>query len=205
MLHGPSGVGKNHISRLLARSMFTNGVESRFVNYYSSSRHFREVDKVEDYRRTLDHEIKSNLTVCDRQLFIFDEARRFPPKLLDSLAPFFDPGMISLLLRQRFDISGAPESKTASKSVFMFIYEGDSPVVEWAVELKEKGVKREDITIREAEERITPYVHQDKSLNDSLLIQKGLIQHHLPFLPLENHHVRQCIKDSIVVSDSQNS
>ena len=93
MLHGPSGVGKNHISRLLARSMFTNGVDSRFVNYYSSSRHFREADKVEEYRRTLDHEIKSNLTVCDNQLFIFDEARRFPPKLLDSLAPFFDPGM----------------------------------------------------------------------------------------------------------------
>ena len=98
MLHGPSGVGKNHISRLLARSMFTNGVESRFVNYYSSSRHFREADKVEEYRSTLDHEIKSNLTVCDTQLFIFDEARRFPPKLLDSLAPFFDPGTNSCVV-----------------------------------------------------------------------------------------------------------
>lgn len=87
----------------------------------------------------------------------------------------------------------------------MFIYEGDSPVVEWAVEMKQNGVKREEITIREAEERIAPYVHQDESLQGSLLIQKGLIQHHLPFLPLENHHVRNCIKDSIVVSDNQNS
>ena len=72
--------------------MFTDGAESRFVNYYTSSRHFRLAQNVEEYRATLQHEIESNLTVCDRQLFIFDEARRFPNNLLDSLAPFFDPG-----------------------------------------------------------------------------------------------------------------
>ena len=92
MLHGPTGTGKNHISRLLAQSMFTAGLDSRFINYYSSTRHFKNGEKLVEYGETLQHEIESNLTVCDRQLFIFDEARRYPPKLLDYLAQYFDQG-----------------------------------------------------------------------------------------------------------------
>jgi len=184
MLHGPTGTGKNHISRLLAESMFTAELDSRFINYYSSTRHFKETNKVHEYGTTLQHEIESNLTVCDRQLFIFDEARRYPPKLLDSLAQYFD--------------QGSPQSSKAARSVFMFIYEGDEPVVEWAIELNQAGVNREDITLRQAEERLIPYVMADKSLQESTLVRNGLIQHHLPFLPLEQLHVRQCIRDAIL-------
>merc|ERR1711970_571350 len=166
--------------------MFTAQLDSRFINYYSSTRHFKEADKVIEYGATLQHEIESNLTVCDRQLYIFDEARRYPPKLLDSLAQYFD--------------QGSPQSSKAARSVFMFIYEGDEPVVEWAIELNRGGINRDDITLRQAEERLVPYVMGDESLQESTLVRNGLIQHHLPFLPLEQAHVRRCIRDAILSS-----
>ena len=53
--------------------------------------------------------------------------------------------------------------------------------------------------VRDAEEKILPYVNNDQSLKDSLLISKALIDHHLPFLPLERNHVRRCIKNAIQV------
>ena len=54
--------------------------------------------------------------------------------------------------------------------------------------------------VRDAEEKILPYVNNDQSLKDSLLISKALIDHHLPFLPLERNHVRRCIKNAIQVN-----
>ena len=34
-------------------------------------------------------------------------------------------------------------------------------------------------------------------MHDSLLVKRGLIDYHLPLLPLERKHVRKCIADSI--------
>lgn len=82
----------------------------------------------------------------------------------------------------------------------MFIYEGDEPVVEWAIELNNQGINRNDITLRQAEERLIPHVMADESLLESTLVRNGLVQHHLPFLPLEVGHVRRCIRDAILVS-----
>ena len=41
MLHGPTGVGKNYIANILAETMFQNGKHSRYVNYITSSYHFK--------------------------------------------------------------------------------------------------------------------------------------------------------------------
>ena len=41
MLHGPTGVGKNHIANILAEAMFQKGKYSRYVNYISSNYHFQ--------------------------------------------------------------------------------------------------------------------------------------------------------------------
>ena len=59
---------------------------------------------------------------------------------------------------------------------------------------------RWETIVRDAEEKILPYVNNDQSLKDSLLISKALIDHHLPFLPLERNHVRRCIKNAIQVN-----
>jgi len=183
MLHGPTGVGKNYLANILAESMFKKGKSSRYINYFSSSYHYQDPDKLKSHKENLQTAIRTNSTICDRQLYIFDEARRFPPKLLDSLATFLDPG--------------SPHSKSLRRSIFLFLYEGDEPVVDWALEMWQKRQHREDLSLRDAEEKILPYVNNDQSLKDSLLISKALIDHHLPFLPLERNHVRRCIKNAI--------
>ena len=108
MLHGPTGVGKNYIANILAETMFQNGKHSRYVNYITSSYHFKGKiqlllpvhfslyplgeENLKAHQESLQQMIESNSTICDRQLYIFDEARRFPNKLLDSLSVFIDPG-----------------------------------------------------------------------------------------------------------------
>ena len=78
MFHGPTGTGKNHITRMLAHSMFNLGSDSRLVHYYSSGFHFQDHSKVADYINDLQSWIVGNSSLCNEQLFVFDEARRFP-------------------------------------------------------------------------------------------------------------------------------
>ena len=49
---------------------------------------FSDREKLKSHKENLQTAIRTNSTICDRQLYIFDEARRFPPKLLDSLGTF---------------------------------------------------------------------------------------------------------------------
>ena len=144
--------------------------------------------------------------------------------MLDSLAVFFDPGS-SFVSKVR-------------RSVFIFLYEGEEPVVDWALEMYEKDQERDQIGIKEAEKVIWNFILNDQEggmedskagvlswslhiyytlhinyisplLNNIIfsscfhhfqLIKKGLIQHHLPFLPLQRKHVRNCIQKSIEVN-----
>ena len=78
MFHGPTGTGKNHITRMLAQSMFTLGSDSRLVHYYSSGFHFQDPMKTAEYINDLQNWIIGNSSLCNEQLFVFDEARRFP-------------------------------------------------------------------------------------------------------------------------------
>ena len=78
MFHGPTGTGKNHITRMLAQSMFTLGSDSRLVHYYSSGFHFQDHMKTAEYINDLQNWIIGNSSLCNEQLFVFDEARRFP-------------------------------------------------------------------------------------------------------------------------------
>lgn len=184
MLHGPTGVGKNYIANILAETMFQNGKHSRYVNYITSSYHFKGEENLKAHQESLQQMIESNSTICDRQLYIFDEARRFPNKLLDSLSVFIDPG--------------SPMQEKLRKSIFLFLYEGEEPVVEWALQMWQDKINRNDLTLKDAEMKLVPFVHNDRSLRDSLLVEKGLIDHHIPFLPLERNHVRRCIKNGIL-------
>ena len=75
-------------------------------------------------------------------------------------------------------------------------------MTEWAQELYLQNKDRADISIKEAEEVITAHIVNDEesnSMENSILVKRGFINHHLPFLPLERKHVRKCILDEIKV------
>jgi hypothetical protein len=85
-----------------------------------------------------------NSTICGEHLFVFDEARRFPSGLFDGLLHFM--------------AHGSPAAKRLGRSIFVFLYEGDEPVVDWAQDLYENGEDRETISLLRAEEVLLPYI-----------------------------------------------
>ena len=111
-------------------------------------------DKLKSHKENLQTAIRTNSTICDRQLYIFDEARRFPPKLLDSLGRFSKErsilcfGIILEYPKATFLDPGSPHSKSLRRSIFLFLYEGDEPVVDWALEMWQKRQHREDLSLR---------------------------------------------------------
>ena len=190
MLHGPTGTGKNYITEMLAASMMFRQRASRdstLVHYFTSAYHFRDPSLTVEYAAELQEWIMGNSSLCNEQLYVFDEAKRFPSGLLDSLVPFFDPG--------------SPFSEKVRRSIFIFLYEGEEPVVKWAVELYQAGIDRDSLTLKDAEKVIMPFIMEEQgSMQSSQLVSKGLINYHLPFLPLERKHVRRCILDAIQVT-----
>lgn len=48
--HGPSGVGKNYVTRMITESLFVRGMNSRFVHLKLGTRHFPHADKLREYQ-----------------------------------------------------------------------------------------------------------------------------------------------------------
>ena len=124
--------------------------------------------------------------MCPQRIFIFDEVRKYPKLLFDVLVPYLD--------------AGSPLSKPFRKSIFLMLYEGDKPVYDYALQLHKSDQKREDIDILSTEKMLMKFTYDDDSaMKGSRLLSKGLIDFHIPLLPLERRHVRQCIETSIKV------
>lgn len=43
--HGTTGVGKNHVAKIIARTIYENGIESQHVHTYISEHHFPHKEK----------------------------------------------------------------------------------------------------------------------------------------------------------------
>ncbi|OTF82793.1 torsin-1B-like protein [Euroglyphus maynei] len=86
--HGFTGIGKNHLSDLLAKRIYrqfnTTG-SSKFVHKYVGTHLSKENDL-----SMLVENIRAKLEQCDRSLVIIDEIDKLPEKYLDILLPFLD-------------------------------------------------------------------------------------------------------------------
>jgi predicted alpha/beta-fold hydrolase len=60
MLHGPTGVGKNYITRTLANSMYTQGTNSVFIHYMTSAVHFTSDDSIKTHISELQNWIEGD-------------------------------------------------------------------------------------------------------------------------------------------------
>ncbi|XP_008486687.2 torsin-1A-like, partial [Diaphorina citri] len=92
-LHGLPGTGKNYVTDFIVSSIFKRYKDkgtSRFVHKFNSRIHFPNENHVSLYRLQLTNWIISNVTACDRAIFIFDEVDKFPKGLLDVIIPFID-------------------------------------------------------------------------------------------------------------------
>jgi len=58
------------------------------------------------------------------------------------------PTIILEFVKATFLDPGSPHSKSLRRSIFLFLYEGDEPVVDWALEMWQKRQHREDLSLR---------------------------------------------------------
>lgn len=133
----------------------------------------------------LQNTIIDSIQKCDRSLFVFDEVDKMPEGVLNALVPILD-------YTTYFRLSGVNKNK----SIFIFLSNtGSQQIVKRLLELWENGRKREETGLQDFESLITIGAFNEKGgFHRSDAIETSLIDHYVPFLPLEESHVISCIK-----------
>ncbi|KAL1509429.1 hypothetical protein ABEB36_004168 [Hypothenemus hampei] len=181
--HGMTGTGKNYVSNFIADSLYINGVKSKYVHHFIGRLHFPDESKIPQYKEYLYNNLKAAIKDCPRQLFIFDEVDKTPPEVLNSIKPMVD---------YRDDVDGV----NYSEAVFIFLSNIGADVIrEHFHDLYfEKGRQREDLQMIDFEFLIQKGAFNEKGgLFHGDIIANSLIDHYIPFLPLQEEHVKKCI------------
>lgn len=180
--HGWQGSGKNFVSSFIAESIYKYGMKSQFVHVFTGRIHFPQGGNVELYKRQLYSWLKGNITNCERQLFIFDEVDKMPPGVLNAIKPMID---------YRNMVDGVDYTK----AVFIFLSNtGASLINQQFLDYWKQGRNRNDLSLVDFEHLISQGAfNEEGGFYRSDTIKDNLIDHYIPFLPMEEKHVRQCI------------
>ncbi|XP_065092255.1 torsin-like protein [Ochlerotatus camptorhynchus] len=170
--HGTSGTGKNYVSDFVASALYQNAINSKFVNKFTAS----------DTQKDLAANVKRTVKNCPQSLFIFDEIEKMPTGVFDDI--------VSLL-----DHHSSMKEYDFSKAIFIFL--SNSAGVEIAKKLKsliDSGRWRDETKLPDFE-RIAELGAYNVigGLYHSNIIDSQVIDHFIPFLPLEPRHVELCI------------
>jgi hypothetical protein len=182
--HGWTGTGKSYVSQMVAESMFDTGMKSKFVHHYLATHHFPHSNMVSKYKDEIRTKITSSVSDCDRSLFIFDEIDQMPGGIIDVVRPYIE-------YHDNID------KISYKKAVFIFISNaGSTGINKKAMEFKNGGKVRETILMSDMEELVgLAAFNVEGGLQNSNIIDKHLIDHFVPFLPLERAHVKKCVLD----------
>ncbi|XP_071011744.1 torsin-3A-like isoform X3 [Oncorhynchus clarkii lewisi] len=88
--HGCSGTGKNFVTRIVADNLYRDGVKSECVRLFIAPFHFPHARLVDTYKGQLREAIRDMVLRCPQTLFIFDEAEKLHPGLIDAIKPYMD-------------------------------------------------------------------------------------------------------------------
>ncbi|KRZ10178.1 putative RNA 3'-terminal phosphate cyclase-like protein [Trichinella zimbabwensis] len=184
--HGWTGGGKNYVSQFIAESIYKYGMKSTFVRYFIGGYHFPDRKLVDVYKQQLREWIKGNVSTCQYSLFIFDEVDRMPPGVLDAIKPFLE-------------YTQMVDGVDFTKSIFIFLSNvGGSDIAKYVYDVWKQGLPRESITLQDLESIMYPVIFNENSgFQFSELISNHLIDHFVPFLPLERVHVKSCVYDQL--------
>ncbi|XP_048414808.1 torsin-1A-like [Stegostoma tigrinum] len=183
-LHGWTGTGKSFVSKIIAESLYKNGMDSKYVHKFVTSYHFPNVQHTSKYIQQLQEWIRGNVSLCGRSLFIFDEMDKMNPELIDSIKPF---------LEYYSQLDGV----VYRKAMFIFLSNaGGEKINDVVLDFWQRGMKREDIKWTDLETSLSLEVYNNKKSGfwHTHLIDKNLIDYFVPFLPLEYKHVVLCAK-----------
>jgi torsin-1 len=181
--HGTPGTGKNYVADFIAKSLYKNGLKSKYVHKFYGRLEFPEAGKAQVYGRQLRDKIINAVSKCEQSLFIFDEVDKMPPGVFDTITALFD---------HHSSIGGLD----FRRSIFLFLTNAAGvEIAEKLVTLSTKdGMFREETKLSDFERICELGAYSIKGgLENSGTIEAGVIDHFIPFLPLERRHVEKCI------------
>ncbi|XP_033742094.1 torsin-1A-like [Pecten maximus] len=186
--HGGTGTGKNLVSRIIAESIYRKGMDSKYVHLIAATNEFLHPGKVHEYKVNLKKRIETSVSKCERSMFIFDEVDKMPVGVLDIVKPYLDFYK---------NLNGV----NYRKSTFLFLSNtAGSAIQKKVIDHWREGLQRESLGLVDMEQLIiTEALNEKKSgLWHSSILLHHMVSAHVPFLPLERKHVRECVKDSLV-------
>ncbi|CAK1548230.1 unnamed protein product [Leptosia nina] len=178
-LHGWSGVGKNYATSMIAESLFEKGVQSKYVKIFMGKKDF-DCTEVHKTQQKLIDDVKNIVKTCPTSLIIFDEIHELCPSILDAIKPMFD---------HHHMVDGIDFRNT----IFIFISNiGGKEIAKHLLELYSQGIKRNEVDFHNFEPIIRRVAYSTGGFEKSATISQNLIDHFIPFLPLEQQHVEAC-------------
>ncbi|XP_066581341.1 torsin-1A-like [Prorops nasuta] len=191
--HGGPGTGKNYVAELIVQSFFQNGTRSKFYYHYNGRNDFPLEERVPQYKDELVKNITHALSVCENSIFVFDEVDKMPAGVLNVLVPFLDYGTYAKNPNPSYFSSSKVYKK---KAIFIFLSNtGSRNITKKIIGYWEKGFVRQNLKLSHFENLVTQGAFNEKGgfyRSDTIL--SSVIDHYVPFLPLEEEHVRKCIK-----------
>lgn len=181
--HGTQGTGKNFVSNLIAEAVFEKGTKSLYYNVIHGSQYDNN-ERVNEYKEQIKNQILRAIDQCPFSIFIFDEVDKMPEGIFDRITPMLDHHTLV-------------EGRNFHKSVFIFLTNfGGEEITKVLYQLTVKqNIYRHKTELHHFEDINKIGVYNRKGgLKDSALIKAAVIDFYLPFLPLEEKHVVQCIR-----------
>ncbi|XP_052076356.1 torsin-1A-like [Mytilus californianus] len=188
-MHGGTGTGKSYISSIIAESIYQKGMKSKFVHFLSATIHFPHKNDIKQYQDYLRKLMETSVKNCERSMFIFDEIDKMPPDLIDTIIPY---------LNYYDNHSGI----NYRKAIFIFLSNtAGRDIQQQTLNFWHEGKERDSIELKDMKKLITTSAFNTKesSLYHSDVLIHHVITAYIPFLPLERKHIRQCIKDYLLL------
>ncbi|XP_017156116.1 torsin-like protein [Drosophila miranda] len=181
--HGEPGTGKSFVADQIVQALYLQGSNSAYVVKYMGRADFAQAELVGTYRERIYREVHNRLSSCPRSLFIFDEVDKMPSGVFDTLK--------SLL-----DYNGLADGTDITQAIFIFLSNnGGTQIAEHLGNSMKGGKLREDIRLSDYESLLQRAAYNmDGGLKKTSLIEAYVIDHYIPFLPLEKAHVLKCVE-----------
>ncbi|XP_045760380.1 torsin-1A [Maniola jurtina] len=178
-LHGWSGVGKNYATNMIAEAIFENGMESQYVKVFMGKKDF-DCSNIQETQKNLIAKVNEIVKSCPTSLIVFDEIHEMCPSILDAIKPMLDH-------------HHAVDGVDYRNSIFIFMSNiGGKEIAMNLLELYSQGIKRNEVEFHNFEPIIRRISYSTGGFEKSSTIAQHLIDHYIPFLPLEQHHVEMC-------------
>lgn len=128
-------------------------------------------------------EIVSAVKKCQQSLFIFDEVDKMPAGVFESIATVLD---------HHRNVGGVD----FRQAIFIFLSNAGGVEIGKALQtMMDNGRYREQTTMKDFEQIAeTAAFNLNGGLKSTSIIQSSLIDHFVPFLPLERRHVERCVE-----------